>query len=110
MLLGKTKIPQAKLRGQILGCAVLVCGFLVVTPFSQKKLVPLTDPTIQRATQLLELGNLNEAETLLQGHLSKKPNDVRTKILLGVVFDRQDRLAQAESIYRDVLKTRPNEI
>lgn len=110
MPLQEPKTLQAKLHSRILGCVVLVCGVLVLTTFSQKKPDPQTNPIIQKATQLLEQGNLIEAEALLQSHLIKTPNDARSRVLLGVVFDREDRLAEAESLYREVLKKSPNEI
>ena len=110
MLIGKVKKLLTKFHNPIFAGGVLVCSFFVLTTFSQQKLIAQNNPTVQKATQLLQAGNLSEAESLLKAYLAKTPKDLKAKILLGVVFDQQNRVVEAENLYREVLKTSPNEI
>src|SRR6266496_3873068 len=107
----ETKMQRLNYRNLTLGYALLICSFCVSVSFAQGRQIPLAPGSVlQQATQLLQGGKLSEAEMLLQAHLATAPRDLKAKVLLGVVFDQQNRVGEAEGVYRDVLRINPGEV
>src|SRR6266436_4392338 len=62
---------------------------------------------LSEATRLLQVGQLDEAETIVRKAIADSPHDAKAHVLLGVILDRRGRAADAENQYREALKLEP---
>ena len=65
---------------------------------------------LRRAADLLQSGNLDEAEPILHRVLASNPNNADAHNLLGVILDQRGKTAEAEREYRAALRLNPNHI
>src|SRR5437016_5946812 len=63
---------------------------------------------LRRAADLLQSGNLDEAEPILHRVLASNPNNADAHNLLGAVMDQRGKSEAAESEYRTSLRLNPN--
>ncbi len=63
---------------------------------------PQGDP-VSEAVGALERGDAAAAEQILQADLRAKPNDIPALDVLGVLLDKEGRLAEADQVYRRAL-------
>jgi len=66
------------------------------------------DPLLLEASAALRANRVDEAETLLQGHLDQHPNDIAALCLLADVADRHDRMNDAEALLTRCLELAPS--
>src|SRR2546422_869136 len=63
---------------------------------------------LRRATDLLQLGKLDEAEPILRHVLATSPGNADAHNLLGIVMDQRGKTTEAEREYQDRKSTRLN--
>ena len=73
---------------------------------------PVTKPTstrqgLQQVTALLERNDLEGARAVLETTIAQQPDSAQAHHLLGVVFDRQNKLAEAVSCYETAVRLDP---
>ena len=62
---------------------------------------------LQQVTALLERNDLEGARAVLETTLAQQPGSAQAHHLLGVVFDRQNKLAEAVSYYETAVRLDP---
>lgn len=92
------KAQALDLSGKALEASVAYRAFLDREPKH-------TDAWADYAGQLLKLGNLEEAQRACETALEIDPHQLAACINLGVILMRRDRLDEAESQFRSVLRT-----
>ena len=65
---------------------------------------------LRRAADLLQSGDLDEAEPILHRVLASNPNNADAHNLLGVILDQRGKTAEAEREYRAALRLNPNHV
>ena len=62
---------------------------------------------LQQVTALLERNDLEGARAVLETTIAQQPRSAQAHHLLGVVFDRQNKLAEAVSCYETAVRLDP---
>jgi tetratricopeptide (TPR) repeat protein len=65
-------------------------------------------PDLAEISSLIRQGKLEPAERALQNFLSKQPNSAKARSLLGVVYMRETRYADAETSFLKAIQIDPN--
>ncbi len=65
---------------------------------------------LERAQAALAAGRLEEAERLLDAHLSRFPGDLEAKVWLGRCAHRRGEFSRAREIFSEVLRARPEDL
>src|SRR3989442_1883181 len=63
---------------------------------------------LRRATDLLQLGKLDEAERILRHVLATSPGNADAHNLLGIVMDQRGKTTEAEREYQAAIRLNPN--
>ena len=71
---------------------------------------PAVTTELRRAADLLQSGNLDEAEPILHRVLASNPNNADAHNLLGVILDQRGKTAEAEREYRAALRLNSNHV
>lgn len=112
--------PQAKAGGQ---CLISRATFVRITPFIALVVAIFMTLTVvgqtssadervelSRAAELLRVGKLAEAETVISRLLAANPRNSDAHNLLGILRDQRGQTAEAEREYRAALRFNPNSI
>ncbi|MEY5098420.1 MAG: hypothetical protein RJA36_1139 [Pseudomonadota bacterium] len=62
---------------------------------------------LSRAQQLLEQGDLKQAQVLVDEHLASRPDSVQGRFLRGVILARRNESAQAIAVFSQLTKDEP---
>jgi tetratricopeptide (TPR) repeat protein len=79
-------------------------------PASQTHAPSVSSSSLNEAKAKLSRGDLSGAETSLWSVLGANPNDEEALTLLGVIRARQNRLAEAEALFRRALQINPQSL
>jgi tetratricopeptide (TPR) repeat protein len=83
---------------------LLVCSVLVLAPYFKVHAQAPTASAIGEAQAQLKRNDLSGAEKTLWSVLASNPNDEEALTLLGIIRGRQQRYAEAETLFRRVLQ------
>jgi len=72
--------------------------------------VDKADDALARAASAVEHGQFAEAESGLRVFLREHPGNVRATGLLGAALDGQQKLGEAETLYREALRRTPHSV
>jgi Flp pilus assembly protein TadD len=72
--------------------------------------VDKADDALARAASAVEHGQFAEAESGLRVFLREHPGNVRASGLLGAALDGQQKLGEAETLYREALRRTPDSV
>lgn len=103
-----SRVYSARRRATIV-MVVVLAALLVYSSFCCAQEIPLdANAAVKDAAQSMVAGNLKQAEADLESVLGKNPRDYRALNLLGMVRAQQQRNAEAERIFKNVIQQEPD--
>jgi len=96
------------------GCMAAFAVFALVVPvlggIVSAEQAPSATDHASKATELIQMGNLQEAESELRSAVHLAPGDASYLASLGTVLAMQRKFAESTSMFRQALKIRPSDV